>query len=544
MKPSTSWKFVCELDDIIPEAGVAALIDGRQIAIFRVGDSVYALDNYDPNSEANVLARGIVGDLQGELVVASPVYKQHFSLVTGRCLEDADQSVRAYPARVTDGRVWVKGEPVRAAARTRKLVVIGNGMAGMRVVEELLELAPAGYQITVFGAEPHPNYNRILLSPVLAGEKRAEDIILNPVQWYRDKGITLYTDDPVVAIDRVRRVVRSRAGIEVPYDRVLLATGSNPVMLPVPGNDLPGVVTFRDLQDVSRMLDATRTHRKAVVIGGGLLGLEAANGLLKQGMDVTVVHIFESLMERQLDRSAAALLKESLEQRGLKFKMLAKTVEILDTRLEARGVSQNGPTPEARASGLEPRPRVSGVLFDDGTELEADLVVMAVGIRPNIELATAAGLRCERGVLVSDTMQTFDPSIYAVGECVQHRNSTYGLVAPLFDQAKVCATHLAEFGIGHYKGSMLSTQLKVTGIDLFSAGDFVGSAQSESLVMKDARRGIYKRIVIENNKVRGAVLYGDVKDGPWYFELMREGKDIGPLRDKLLFGSVVAGVKT
>ncbi|MFL6575401.1 MAG: nitrite reductase small subunit NirD [Povalibacter sp.] len=540
MKSPTSWKFVCELDDIIPETGVAAWFEGRQIAIFRIGDSVYALDNFDPNSEANVLARGIVGDMHGELVVASPVYKQHFSLVTGRCLEDPDQSVRVYPVRMTDGRVWVKSEPLRPAARTRKLVVIGNGMAGMRVVEELLELAPSAYQITVFGAEPHPNYNRILLSPVLAGEKRAEDIILNPVQWYSDKGITLYTDDPVVAIDRVRRVVRSRSGIEVPYDRVLLATGSNPVMLPVPGHDLPGVVTFRDLQDVSRMLDASRTHRKAVVIGGGLLGLEAANGLLKQGMDVTVVHIFDTLMERQLDRAAAGLLKESLERRGLKFKMPAKTAAILSTDHGVRNPNASIETqPASPASQIS---RVSALLFDDGSQIDADLVVMAVGIRPNIELARTAGLRCERGVLVNDTMQTFDPSIYAVGECVQHRNSTYGLVAPLFDQAKVCATHLAEFGIGHYKGSVVSTQLKVTGIDLFSAGDFTGSATSESLVMKDARRGIYKHIVIENNKVRGAVLYGDVKDGPWYFDLMRQGKDIGPLRDKLLFGSAVAGV--
>lgn len=535
---TSSWTFVCELEDILPGTGVAGLIDGRQLAIFRVGDSVYALDNYDPNSEANVLSRGLVGDIQGDLVVASPIYKHHFSLITGRCLEDPDQSVHAYPARVTDGRVWVRSVPLRPVARTRHLVVIGNGMAGMRVVEDLLQIAPNAYRITVFGAEPHPNYNRILLSPVLAGEKRVEDIILHSLDWYREKGVTLHTSDPIVAIDRVRRTVRSQSGIEVPYDRLLIASGSNPVMLPIPGNDLPGVVTFRDLQDVDAMLAATRTHKKAVVIGGGLLGLEAANGLLKQGMDVTVVHIFDTLMERQLDRAAADLLRESLEKRGLKFRMQSKTVEILSTRHEWRGTSQ---TSEAHASSLEPRARVAGVLFEDGSELEADLVVMAVGIRPNIDLAKAAGLRCERGVLVNDTMQTFDPSIYAVGECVQHRNSTYGLVAPLFDQARVCATHLAEFGIGHYVGSMVSTQLKVTGIDVFSAGDFIGGPTSEALVMRDARRGIYKRIVIENNKVRGAVLYGDVKDGAWYMELMTQGRDIGALRDKLLFGSAFAG---
>lgn len=539
MKSPVSWRHACDVSDVLPDSGIAALVDGRQIALFRVGKEVFALDNYDPNSEANVLARGLVGDIQGEPVVASPVYKHHFSLITGRCIEAADQSVRVYPARIADGRIWVKSEPKRAVARTRKLVVIGNGMAGMKVVEELLQIAPQAYEVTVFGAEPHPNYNRILLSPVLAGEKRIEDIILNPLEWYRSKGVTLHLGDPVVSIDRIRRTVRSRSGVEASYDRLLLATGSTPIMLPVPGKDLPGVVTFRDLQDVDVMLQASRAHKKAVVIGGGLLGLEAANGLMKQGMDVTVVHIFDSLMERQLDRVAAAMLKESLEKRGLKFRMAAKTVGILG------GAQSEGPLPRSPGEGQGggSLPRVTAVQFDDGRELPADLVVMAAGIRPNIELARTAGLRCDRGVLVNDTMQTFDPSIYAVGECVQHRNSTYGLVAPLFDQARVCATHLAEFGIGHYTGSLVCTQLKVTGIDLFSAGDFIGGPKSEALVLKDARRGIYKRVVIEDNKVLGAVLYGDVKDGAWYFELMTEGRDIGPLRDKLLFGAAFADVK-
>lgn len=508
-----SWQFVCELDELLPDSGVAALIDGRQLAIFRVDQQVYALDNFDPHSAANVLSRGIVGDMQGELVVASPVYKHHFSLITGRCLEMPEMSVRAYPARVADGRIWVNSLPLRAVTGPRKLVVIGNGMAGMKVVEELLAIAPQAYDITVFGAEPHPNYNRILLSPLLAGEKKVADIIINPLEWYREHGITLHTGDPIVAIDRRRRVVRSRSGIEAPYDRLLLATGSKPILLPVPGCNLPGVVTFRDLQDVDVMLQSARAHSKAIVIGGGLLGLEAANGLLKQGMDVSVVHIADTLMERQLDRVAGTLLKASLEQRGMKFRMSAKTVAIAgDTR-------------------------VTGAQFEDGRELDADLIVMAAGIRPNIDLARESGLRCDRGVLVNDTLQTFDPCIYAVGECVQHRNSTYGLVAPLFEQAKVCATHLAESGIGCYRGSMLSTQLKVSGIDLFSAGDFLGGPTSEALVLRDAKRGIYKRVVIEDNKVRGAVLYGDVRDGPWYLELMSQGRDVRTLRDKLLFGS-------
>ncbi|MFC4312104.1 nitrite reductase small subunit NirD [Steroidobacter flavus] len=515
MKHTHAWSSACSFDDLLPESGVAALIDGRQIAIFRVGDAIYALDNYDPHSEANVLSRGLVGDLNGEPVVASPVYKHHFNLATGRCVEDADYSVRAWPTRVSDGKIWIKTQPLRKTSR-RKLVVVGNGMAGMKVVEELLGIAGQPYDITVFGAEPVPNYNRILLSPMLAGEKRFDDIVLNPIEWYRDNGVTLHLGDPAVAIDRIRRRVRSQNGIEADYDRLLLATGSNPIVLPVPGKDLAGVVTFRDLQDVNTMLEAARTHKKAVVIGGGLLGLEAANALLKQGMQVTVVHLLETLMERQLDPVAAQLLKQSLEKRGLQFHMPAKTTAILGTD------------------------RVRGVQFADETIIEADLVVMAAGIRPNTDLARAAGLRCDRGVLVNDTMQTFDPCVYAVGECVQHRNNTYGLVAPLYEQASVCATHLSEHGVGRYRGSMLSTHLKVTGIDLFSAGDFMGGPASEALVLRDAKRGIYKRIVIEDNKVRGAVLYGDTRDGAWYCELMSEGRDVGPLRDKLIFGEAVA----
>jgi len=518
MKPRTEWHLACALDEMLPDTGLCALIEGRQIALYSVDGAVYAIDNQDPASGANVLARGIVGDLCGELVVASPLYKHHYSLVTGRCLEDPEKFVNVYPARVAETRVWVRSEPERAPRRwgKRKLVVIGNGMAGMRAVEELLTLAPDTYDITVFGAEPHGNYNRILLSPVLSGEKCVDEIMLHPLPWYAEHGVTLYAGDAAIDIDRRRRVVKSQAGLEIPYDRLLLATGSNPIVLPVPGKDLPGVVTFRDLQDVDAMLNGAKRFKAAAVIGGGLLGLEAANGLLRQGMNVTVVHLNDVLMERQLDRAASALLQASLEKRGIRFKLSATTTAILGSE------------------------SVSGLAFADGSTLDAELVVMAAGIRPNIELAQRAGLRCERGVLVDDTMQTYDPSVYAVGECVQHRNSTYGLVAPLWEQARVCATHLAELGIVRYRGSLLSTHLKVTGIDLFSAGDFIGSARSESLVLRDPKRGIYKRLIIEDNKVRGAVLYGDTQDGPWYFELMTEGRDVGPLRDTLLFGAAYA----
>jgi NAD(P)H-dependent nitrite reductase large subunit/NAD(P)H-dependent nitrite reductase small subunit len=508
------WSSVCDFTELWPNIGVCARVNGRQIAIFLVGETLYALDNYDPASGANVLSRGIVGDVKGECVIASPLYKHHYSLVSGRCLEDPAKSVNVYPVRVLDGRVWVNAEPQQqpASARRRRLVVIGNGMAGMRTVEELLELAPDRYDITVFGAEPHTNYNRILLSPVLAGDKSTSEIFLNTPEWYAEHRITLHCGDPVVAIDRRRRVVRSSKGVEVPYDRLLMATGSTPVMLPIPGNDLPGVVTFRDLADVDAMLESARRYKTAVVIGGGLLGLEAASALVRRGMKVTVVHLVDTLMERQLDAAAAALLRTSLEGRGLEFKMPAKTAAVL-------GES-----------------RVRAVRLDDGSELAADLVVMAIGVRPNIELATGAGLRCERGILVDDNLQTFDPGIYAVGECVQHRNRTFGLVAPLWEQARVCAIHLAELGVSRYRGTLTATQLKVAGIELYSAGDFGAVAGNEALVLQDHRNGIYKRLVIRDNRLRGAVLYGDAKHGAWYFDLISAGQDIGALRDKLLFG--------
>ncbi|HHM04913.1 MAG TPA: NAD(P)/FAD-dependent oxidoreductase [Gammaproteobacteria bacterium] len=396
--------------------------------------------------------------------------------------------------------------------KKEKLVLIGNGMAGVRALEELLALEQGMYDITVFGAEPYGNYNRILLSPVLAGEKTIDDIMLNDEQWYVDHGITLHKGKTITEINRARRKVVADDGTVADYDRLLLATGSRPFIIPVPGSDLAGVVSFRDIHDVNTMLAASRSQKRAVVIGGGLLGLEAANGLLKQGMDVTVVHLLDSLMERQLDKPAAALLKASLEERGLNFLMEAQTEAVLGDE------------------------RVRGVRFKDGLEIPADLVVMAVGIRPNIELAQKAGLYCERGIVVNDTMQTFDPRIYALGECVQHRGQTYGLVAPLFEQAKVCANHLAGLGYSRYEGSVTSTKLKVTGIDLFSAGDFLGGGDTEDMVFKDPAQGIYKKLVLKNNTVQGAVLYGDTVDGAWYFQLMRDGTDVSDFREALLFG--------
>ena len=405
-----------------------------------------------------------------------------------------------------------------------KLVVIGNGMAGIRAVEELLKLAPELYEITVFGAEPHPNYNRILLSPVLSGEQTLDQIVLNPIEWYAENGITLHLGKKVVDVDRKKRVVKAEDGTEAEYDRLLIATGSNPFIPPLPGKDLAGVIAYRDIADTNTMIDAATRYRHAVVIGGGLLGLEAANGLAVRGMDVKVVHLSPWLMERQLDDVAGSLLQKSLEQRGLQFLMGANTEAIL-------GDAEDGQAGRVRA-----------VRFKGGAEVPADLVVMTAGIRPNTALAEKIGIHCNRGIVVNDTMQTItDPRIYSVGECAAHRGIAYGLVAPLFEQGKVCATHLAQFGIGRYTGSQTSTKLKVTGIDLFSAGNFTGGEGFEEIVMSDPFGGVYKKLVIQGDKLVGACLYGDTVDGSWYFKLLREGRSVAELRDKLMFGESNVG---
>jgi nitrite reductase (NADH) large subunit len=405
------------------------------------------------------------------------------------------------------------------AMKKLKLVLVGNGMAGVRTLEELLKLAPDMYDITVFGAEPHPNYNRILLSPVLAGEMKLDDIVLNDRAWYADNGITLHTSKKIVKIDRIARKVIAGDGTEAEYDRLLLATGSNPFILPVPGADLPGVIAYRDIADTDAMIDAAACHKHAVVIGGGLLGLEAANGLKLRGMEVTVVHVMPWLMERQLDKTGADLLMKSLEAKGLKFLLEAQTAELV-----------------AGESG-----RVCAVKFKNRDTVPADIVVMAVGIRPNTALAESAGIHCAPrpgGIAVNDTMQTYDPRIYAVGECANHRGTAYGLVAPLFEQAKVCANHLAMFGIGRYQGSVTSTKLKVTGIDLFSAGDFMGGEQIDEIVLHDPAGGVYKKLCIKDDMLVGAVMYGDTADGAWYFQMLKDKQNVAEIRDHIMFGEM------
>jgi len=395
------------------------------------------------------------------------------------------------------------------------LVVIGNGMAGCRAVEELLARDAVRYRVTIFGAEPHVNYNRIMLSPVLAGEKTFEDIIINDHAWYADNGIELIAGDPVLAIDRAAKTVTSETGRVVRYDRLLIATGSDPFIIPVPGKDLPGVITFRDMKDVDSMLAAAANGGSAVVIGGGLLGLEAAHGLTLRGMKVTVLHIMPTLMERQLDEAAGWLLKTALEGRGQTILTGADTAEICGDG------------------------KVESVRLKDGTIIPASLVVMAVGIRPSVALAREAGLDVGRGIKVDDHMVTSDPAVLAVGECVEHDGNVYGLVAPLWEMCRSLADGLIDQHSG-YKGSVTSTKLKVAGLDVFSAGDFSGGVGCEDIVLRDASRGVYKRIVVKDDRVIGAVLYGDTADGGWYFDLLKKGENIADVRDLLIFGQAFA----
>ncbi len=393
-----------------------------------------------------------------------------------------------------------------------RLVVIGNGMAGMRTVEELLKLDPARYDIIVFGAEPHVNYDRIMLSSVLAGEKQVDDIVINPRAWYDDNDIELHAGDPVVAIDPVAHTVTAQSGLTVPYDRLLLTTGSKPIVPPIPGLNLPGVCAFRDLADVDTMIDAAANHKRAVVIGGGLLGLEAAWGLKRRGMEVAVVHLMPTLMERQLDETAGKLLQRDLTERGIAFFTNGQTEEVTGTD------------------------RVSSVRLADGREAPADLVVVAIGIRPETTLARAAGLEVNRGVVVGDNMATSDPDIFAVGECAEHRGAVVGLVAPIWDMAKVCAHHLAGGAEMIYAAQATATRLKITGIDVYSAGQLAAGEDEDEVILRDARRGAYRKLVMRDGKVVGTVLYGDVTDGAWYFDLIRRKTDVSDVADRMILG--------
>jgi nitrite reductase (NADH) large subunit len=399
----------------------------------------------------------------------------------------------------------------------QRLVVIGAGMASGRALEHLLEAAPGRFEITLFGAEPRGNYNRLMLSPVLSGEKDFAEIITHDAAWYAGHGIRTRFGETVTAIDRKRKMVVSKAG-ETPYDKLVVATGSAPFIIPLPGKDLPGVMAFRDIDDVNRMVDASRASgAKAVVIGGGLLGLEAAAALRRRGMEVVVLHLMGHLMERQLDPSAGWLLQQELEARGIRVHCKAQTKAILGNN------------------------RVEAVALDDGTIYGADIVIMAAGIKPETRIAVAAGLHVERGIVVDDQMVTSDADILALGECAEHEAIVYGLVAPLYDQAKVAAKTLAGLEAA-FRPVPTATSLKVTGVSVYSAGDFAQADDRSEIVLRDSDSGVYKRLVLKDDRIVGAVLYGETGDGPWFFDMLRQGTDTGPMRDMLIFGEAYGEV--
>ncbi|EHJ07297.1 nitrite reductase large subunit NirB [Staphylococcus simiae] len=384
----------------------------------------------------------------------------------------------------------------------QKLVMIGNGMAGIRTIEEILGRSNDMYDITVIGKEPYPNYNRIMLSNILQNKMTVEETIMNPYEWYEENNITLITDDPVVNVDKVAQTVTTSKGVEVGYDKLIFATGSKAFVIPVPGSDLPSVIGWRTIDDTEQMMEIAKTKKKAIVIGGGLLGLECARGLLDQGMEVTVLHLAEWLMEMQLDRKAGAMLKADLEKQGMKFEMQANTTEILG------------------------EDDVEGVRLADGREIETDLVVMAVGIRPYTEVAKDAGLEVNRGIVVNDVMQTSDDNIYAVGECAEHDGKVYGLVAPLYEQGKVLADYLTEQQTDGYKGSTTFTSLKVSGCDLYSAGQIIESPDVKGIEIFNSVDNNYKKVFLKDGNVVGAVLYGDTDDGSRFYSMMKKGESI------------------
>jgi nitrite reductase (NADH) large subunit len=398
-----------------------------------------------------------------------------------------------------------------------QLVVVGNGMAGMRAVEELIARAADRFDITVIGAEPHPNYNRILLSAVLAGEKTLDEIVVNPHGWYAERGIRLIAGTRATGIDRTARRVALADGSSLRYDKLLLATGSKPLAPPIPGLGYPNVRAFRDIADAEAMIAAASTGGRAVVIGGGLLGLEAAWGLKRRGMAVALVHLMPTLMERQLDVAAGELLRRDLDARGIAFYTNSQTEEIVGTD------------------------RAEAVVLADGRRIPADFVVLAVGIRPNIDLARGADLDVNRGILVGDDMATSDPNIYAVGECIEHNGQVFGLVAPIWDQAKVCGARLAGDADAAYVPPPVFTSLKITGVDVFSVGRLAAAdAADEEITLHDEKRGLYKKVILREDRVVGSVLYGSVADGPWYVDLMRARADVSLIRDQIVFGRAFA----
>jgi nitrite reductase (NADH) large subunit len=384
----------------------------------------------------------------------------------------------------------------------QKLALIGNGMAGVRCIEEILKIQPERFEVTVFGSEPHPNYDRIQLSNVLQGATTIDDITINDWNWYKENNITLFSGETVTNIDTAKQIIYSDTNRAVEYDQLILATGSIPFILPIKGADKKGVTAFRNIEDCEKMIEYSKSYKKAAVIGGGLLGLEAARGLLNLGMQVDVIHLSEYLMDKQLDPTAGKMLQRELESQGMNFYLGKQTQEVLGEF------------------------DVKGLRFSDGEEISADLVVMAVGIKPNVQLANDCGIPVNRGIIVDDYMKTGIPNIYSVGECAEHREMVYGLVAPLYEQGKVLAKKICGLEGKAYEGSVLSTKLKVSGVDVFSAGEIFEDEQAKSIKEFNEWNGTYKKVMIRNGKISGAVLFGDTKESNNLLSMINKNADV------------------
>ncbi|WP_279605032.1 NAD(P)/FAD-dependent oxidoreductase [Methylobacterium sp. J-070] len=409
----------------------------------------------------------------------------------------------AHETRVHDARAET-GLP------RERLVVVGNGMASLRFLERLTEGSPGRFDVTCVGAEPRAAYNRVLLSSLLGGEVDEAACEFRGLDWYEAHGIRLITGAPATQIDRENNLVVVGETHVLPYDKLVLAVGSVPIRLPKPGMDLPGVITFRDLADVAAIRRAAVQHARAIVIGGGLLGLEAAVGLARLGVDTTLLHVMDRLMERQLDHHAAGLVRRAMEARGVRVILQADTA-----RVEGDG-------------------RVEGLVLADGTRLPADLVVMSVGVRPSVALAQSAGLDIGRGITVDDRMTTSDPRIFALGECAEHRGLVYGLVEPAYEHADTLARHLAGQS-AEYRGTALSTSLKVSGLPVFSAGIVDTPDDAEAVVLSDPGAGLYRKLLVREGRLIGAVFVGDIAEQGACKGLIRSGAPIENV-DDLMFG--------
>lgn len=521
----TGWVEVCDLAAITPNTGVCAWIEGEQIAIFRVGQEqrVYALSNQDPFSRAYVMSRGILGDLQNERVVASPMYKQHFSLATGRCLEDPQYRLQVFPSKVQQGKVWLSPQPqktyistVQAPIKKLKLVLLGHSLLGLRCLEDLLELAAERYDITLLSNEPYANDDWMQMLEQLSATPSTTQVtavdhmhaltplLTDQVNWIKDTA---------VKIDRQAKHVLTQSGQAVDYDRLILATGTQPECPAIHGLDLQGVLSLSNLADVQHMFAAVQEQQHACVVGSGALAVAAADALAQRGLQVALICSQQDLIEQHLDACSRFLLQQRLEQHNIK---VHRAVQLQSLYGEQGQLKQ--------------------LHLENGLRLDTEMLVFASDAVPNITLAKQAGLQCQRGVLVNDTMQSFDPCIYALGECVEHRGQSTIALEPLWGQALTCASHLAERGSLSYQAPQRMLRLNLLGCALCSVGDIAVHKDNEDIVLNDEKRQIYKRIVIQQDRVIGAVLLGDLDDADWYAELIANKTVIRDIRHKLLFG--------